>query len=50
MKANIINCTPHAIVIDNEKEFIGFAPSGSVARVKVETKFRFDLDGIPGLS
>lgn len=51
MKANIINCTPHAIVVNSgcmdPEDSIYFPPSGHIGRVKVETKFAFDLNGIP---
>lgn len=40
---NIINLTPHAIVLNNGKEFV---PSGTVARVTSELTVANVIDGI----
>ena len=43
--ANIINLTPHPIVVENDDTKKVYEPSGTVARVEMETKPIGDIDG-----
>lgn len=43
----IINCTPHAIVVENEGVEIVIEPSGLVARIDMEVLTVGDLNGFP---
>ncbi len=46
--ANLINLTPHAIVVESETGTqTTYSPSGTVARVEMETKVSGEVGGFP---